>query len=124
MSALQRQEFLEAFAEDSSSVAFAVLGGIFSEGIDLPGNRLIGAFVATLGLPPFDNWHEILRQRLDQRFNAGQAYTYLIPGMQKVVQAAGRVIRTPKDQGVIWLVDDRFTQPGIRELLPEWWEAS
>jgi len=121
MSGPQRQEFLEAFGEDSEGVAFAVLGGIFSEGIDLPGNRLIGAFIATLGLPPFDNWHEILRQRLDRRFQAGQAYTYLIPGMQKVVQAAGRVIRTEQDRGVIWLIDDRFLQPDIRGLLPRWW---
>jgi len=123
MSADQRRAFLNAFGEDSSSVAFAVLGGIFSEGIDLPGNRLIGAFVATLGLPPFDNWHEILRQRLEHRFNAGHDYTYLIPGMQKVVQAAGRVIRTQDDQGVIWLVDDRFMQPRIRSLLPDWWQT-
>jgi DNA excision repair protein ERCC-2 len=121
MSGPQRQEFLEAFSEDSEGVAFAVLGGIFGEGIDLPGNRLIGAFVATLGLPPFDNWHEILRQRLEKRFQAGHAYTYLIPGMQKVVQAAGRVIRTEDDRGVIWLIDDRFMQPGIRKLLPRWW---
>ncbi len=121
MSGQQRQAFLDGFAEDSEGVAFAVLGGIFSEGIDLPGTRLIGAFVATLGLPPFDNWHEILRQRLEQRFQAGHAYTYLIPGMQKVVQAAGRVIRTQDDKGVIWLIDDRFLQPGIRELLPRWW---
>jgi len=123
MSADQRRAFLNAFGEDSSSVAFAVLGGIFSEGIDLPGNRLIGAFVATLGLPPFDNWHEILRQRLEHRFNAGHDYTCLIPGMQKVVQAAGRVIRTQDDQGVIWLVDDRFMQPRIRSLLPDWWQT-
>jgi len=121
MSGPQRQEFLDAFAEDSSGVAFAVLGGIFSEGIDLPGNRLIGAFVATLGLPPFDNWHEILRQRLEARFRTGHDYTYLIPGMQKVVQAAGRVIRTQQDRGVIWLVDDRFLQPRVRALLPGWW---
>ena len=121
MSGPQRQEFLDAFSEDSEGVAFAVLGGIFSEGIDLPGKRLIGAFVATLGFPPFDNWHEILRQRLEQRFQAGHAYTYLIPGMQKVVQAAGRVIRTQEDKGVIWLIDDRFLQSGIRELLPRWW---
>jgi DNA excision repair protein ERCC-2 len=121
MSADQRQAFLDAFSEDSKGVAFAVLGGIFSEGIDLPGNRLIGAFVATLGLPPFDNWHEVLRQRLEKRFQSGHDYTYLIPGMQKVVQAAGRVIRTQEDQGVIWLVDDRFLQPGVRALLPGWW---
>lgn len=121
MSTSERKVFLEGFEERSSSVAFAVLGGVFSEGIDLPGDRLIGAFVATLGLPPFDNWHEILRQRLEQRFGAGYAYTYLIPGLQKVAQAAGRVIRTPEDEGVIWLIDDRFTQPANRALLPAWW---
>lgn len=121
MSGEERAEFLDAFQADNAGVAFAVLGGVFSEGIDLPGDRLIGAFVATLGLPPFDAWHEILRQRLEQRFSAGQAYTYLIPGLQKVAQAAGRVIRTPEDRGVIWLIDDRFLQPQIRELLPGWW---
>ncbi|MDX1458726.1 MAG: ATP-dependent DNA helicase [Marinobacter sp.] len=121
MSGEDRAAFLDEFRADNSSVAFAVLGGIFSEGIDLPGDRLIGAFVATLGLPPFDAWHEILRQRLERRFGAGQAYTYLIPGLQKVAQAAGRVIRTPEDRGVIWLIDDRFLQPDIRQLLPGWW---
>ncbi len=121
MSSEERTTFLDGFREDNSGVAFAVLGGVFSEGIDLPGDRLIGAFVATLGLPPFDAWHEILRQRLEQRFGAGQAYTYLIPGLQKVAQAAGRVIRTSEDRGVIWLIDDRFLQPDIRQLLPGWW---
>jgi len=121
MSADERTAFLNDFHENNTGVALAVLGGVFSEGIDLPGDRLIGAFVATLGLPPFDNWHEILRQRLEQRFGAGHAYTYLIPGLQKVAQAAGRVIRTPEDKGVIWLIDDRFLQPQIRNLLPAWW---
>ena len=121
MSADERTAFLDDFNEDNAGVALAVLGGVFSEGIDLPGDRLIGAFVATLGLPPFDHWHEILRQRLEQRFGAGHAYTYLIPGLQKVAQAAGRVIRTPEDTGVIWLIDDRFLQPQIRNLLPAWW---
>ena len=121
MSTDERTAFLKAFHENNTGVALAVLGGVFSEGIDLPGDRLIGAFVATLGLPPFDNWHEILRQRLEQRFGAGHAYTYLIPGLQKVAQAAGRVIRTPEDTGVIWLIDDRFLQPQIRNLLPAWW---
>ncbi|MCK0162696.1 ATP-dependent DNA helicase [Marinobacter sp. S6332] len=121
MNPQQRSEFLAGFREESGSVAFAVLGGVFSEGIDLPGEQLIGAFVATLGLPPFDAWHEILKHRLHLRFGAGYDYTYLIPGLQKVAQAAGRVIRTPEDRGVIWLIDDRFTQPQIRGLLPEWW---
>jgi len=121
MTPAQREGFLAGFREPAGSVAFAVLGGVFSEGIDLPGEQLIGAFVATLGLPPFDAWHEILRQRLQQRFGAGYEYTWLIPGLQKVAQAAGRVIRTPEDRGVIWLIDDRFLWPGVRNLLPGWW---
>lgn len=124
MSARQRTEFLAGFREPEGTVAFAVLGGVFSEGIDLPGDQLIGAFVATLGLPPFDAWHEILKARLEQRFHSGYEYTYLIPGLQKVAQAAGRVIRTPEDRGVIWLIDDRFLQPGVNRLLPRWWFAA
>ena len=121
MSAEQRSAFLAGFREEQGAVAFAVLGGVFSEGIDLPGEQLIGAFVATLGLPPFDPWHEVLRQRLERRFGQGYDYTYRIPGMQKVAQAAGRVIRTPEDRGVIWLIDDRFLQPVVRSMLPAWW---
>jgi DNA excision repair protein ERCC-2 len=116
-----RAAFLAPFREPGAGVAFAVLGGIFGEGIDLPGEQLIGAFVATLGLPPFDAWHEQLRQRLERRFGAGYDYAYRIPGLQKVAQAAGRVIRTPRDRGVIWLIDDRFTRPEVRSLLPQWW---
>ncbi|WP_375172432.1 helicase C-terminal domain-containing protein [Marinobacter sp.] len=123
MSVQQRSEFLAGFREPAGAVAFAVLGGVFSEGIDLPGNQLIGAFVATLGLPPFDAWHERLKVRLEQRFQAGYDYTYQVPGLQKVAQAAGRVIRTPEDRGVIWLIDDRFLQPGVSRLLPRWWFA-
>lgn len=120
----QRAEFLAGFRKPEPAVAFAALGGVFSEGIDLPGNQLVGAFVATLGLPPFDPWHEVLKARLEARFGAGYEYTYRIPGMQKVAQAAGRVIRTPEDDGVIWLIDDRFLQPPNRQLLPGWWFES
>ena len=121
MSAEQRRQFLADFRKPEGSIAFAVLGGVFSEGIDLPGDQLIGAFVATLGLPPFDAWHEILKERLQQRFGEGYNYTYVIPGLQKVAQAAGRVIRTPEDRGVIWLIDDRFLKRPVRGLLPTWW---
>lgn len=124
MSPQQRRDFLDGFRRESGSVAFAVLGGVFSEGIDLPGDQLIGAFVATLGLPPFDAWHELLKDRLQRRFGTGYDYTYLIPGLQKVAQAAGRVIRTPEDEGVIWLIDDRFLKPPVRALLPGWWFES
>lgn len=117
----ERQAFIDRFQAGGSGIGFAVLGGAFAEGIDLPGERLIGAFIATLGLPPFDAWHEILRDRLQQRFGRGYDYAYLFPGLQKVAQAAGRVIRTPQDQGVIVLIDDRFARSEVRRLLPRWW---
>ena len=103
-------------------IGFAVLGGAFAEGIDLPGERLIGAFVATLGLPPFNDFNEALKARLQARFGRGDDYTYRVPGMVKVVQAAGRVIRGPEDRGVVVLMDDRFSQARIRALLPRWWQ--
>lgn len=121
MTAKEREDFLAGFRDSRGQVAFAVLGGVFGEGIDLPGDQLIGAFVATLGLPPFDEWHEILKQRLHHRFGSGHDYTYLIPGLQKVAQAAGRVIRTPDDRGIIWLIDDRFLTSSVKQMLPTWW---
>ncbi|PKL97397.1 MAG: ATP-dependent DNA helicase, partial [Gammaproteobacteria bacterium HGW-Gammaproteobacteria-7] len=95
------------------------------EGIDLPGDRLIGAFIATLGLPQINPVNEEIKQRMEVMFgsNNGYGYTYLYPGLQKVVQAAGRVIRTVQDQGVVYLIDDRFNQPAIRKLLPTWWKV-
>ena len=104
---------------------FAVLGGAFGEGIDLPGTRLIGAFVVTLGLPQVNPVNEAFRQRLNQLYpGRGHDYTYLFPGLQKVVQAAGRVIRTPTDTGTVWLLDERYTRPGVRALLPDWWRLA
>jgi Rad3-related DNA helicase len=121
MSELERAVFLERFTPDGSGIGFAVLGGSFGEGIDLPGARLIGAFVATLGLPQVNPVNEQLRQRMQAMFGAGYDYTYLYPGLQKVVQAAGRVIRTEQDRGVVYLIDDRFAQGEVRALLPRWW---
>ena len=103
-------------------IGFAVLGGAFGEGIDLPGARLVGAFIATLGLPQINPVNEQFRARLQATFGAGYDYAYLYPGIQKVVQAAGRVIRSETDRGVIYLIDDRFAQPAIRALLPAWWK--
>jgi DNA excision repair protein ERCC-2 len=122
MSEAERQGFLDRFAPGGVGVGFAVLGGAFGEGVDLPGDRLIGAFVATLGLPQVNPVNEQLRERMQAMFGSGYDYTYLYPGIQKVVQAAGRVIRTELDHGVVWLIDDRFAQPGIRALMPGWWE--
>ncbi|MGZ8301890.1 MAG: ATP-dependent DNA helicase [Telluria sp.] len=119
----ERARFLGRFTPDGSGIGFAVLGGSFGEGIDLPGARLIGAFIATLGLPQLNQVNEQLRQRMQEMFGAGYDYTYLYPGMQKVVQAAGRVIRTQQDEGVVYLIDDRFAQPEVSALLPSWWKA-
>ena len=120
----QRQGFLDRFHVGSQGIGFAVLGGAFGEGIDLPGERLIGAFIATLGLPQINPINEEIKTRMQAMFgnDIGYDYSYLYPGLQKVVQAAGRVIRTQQDQGVIYLIDDRFTQPEVRALLPKWWQ--
>lgn len=117
----QRQQFLDQFTAESQGVGFAVLGGAFGEGIDLPGARLIGAFIATLGLAQLNPVNEQMKRRMAAIFGAGYDYTYLYPGVQKVVQAAGRVIRTQQDQGVVMLIDDRFGEGKVRQLLPRWW---
>ncbi len=121
----ERQAFLDGFTEHSRGIGFAVLGGAFGEGIDLPGRRLIGAFIATLGLPQVNAINEEIKARMQEMFGQamGYDYAYLYPGMQKVVQAAGRVIRTTADRGVVHLLDDRFAQPRVRELLPGWWQV-
>jgi Rad3-related DNA helicase len=123
MDEAERQHFLERFSESGQGIGFAVLGGAFGEGIDLPGNRLIGAFIATLGLPQINPINEQIKQRMQAMFGSGYDYTYLYPGLQKVVQAAGRVIRTQQDSGVVYLMDDRFSQAAVRRLLPTWWEV-
>lgn len=121
-----RDAFLARFTPASQGIGFAVLGGSFAEGIDLPGERLIGAFIATLGLPQVNAVNEQIRERMGANFGAAQSYdyTYLYPGLQKVVQAAGRVIRTTSDRGVVYLIDDRFTRPEIQSLLPGWWKVA
>ena len=122
MAETDRQAFLDRFTPDSQGIGFAVLGGAFGEGIDLPGARLIGAFIATLGLAQINPVNEQLKHRMGLLFGAGYDYTYLYPGMQKVVQAAGRVIRGQDDRGVVMLIDDRFAERRIQQLLPAWWQ--
>ena len=123
MSESERDGFLRRFAPDGRGIGFAVLGGAFGEGIDLPGTRLIGAFIATLGMPQVSAVNEEMQRRMEARFGAGYAYTYLYPGLQKVVQAAGRVIRTTQDRGAVYLMDERFAQHNVRRLLPRWWRV-
>ena len=123
MSETEREKFLARFREGGSGIGFAVLGGAFAEGVDLPGSRLIGAFVSTLGLPQVNPVNEQLKQCMGTVFGAerGYDYAYLYPGLQKVVQAAGRVIRSCTDSGVLHLIDDRYGQARIQALLPRWW---
>ncbi|WP_454724870.1 MULTISPECIES: helicase C-terminal domain-containing protein [Cupriavidus] len=122
MSEAEQAGFLAGFAPGGRAIGFAVLGGAFAEGVDLPGDRLVGAFIATLGLPQFNAVNELTRQRMEAEFGRGYEYGYLYPGLQKVVQAAGRVIRTEADRGVVHLIDDRFARPEVRALLPAWWD--
>jgi DNA excision repair protein ERCC-2 len=117
-----RDAFLARFVAGGRGIGFAVLGGAFGEGVDLPGDRLVGAFVASLGLPQHNEPNEVMRERMQTLFGDGYEYTYVYPGLQKVVQAAGRVIRTETDAGVLYLLDDRFARREIRELLPAWWQ--
>ncbi len=119
-----RQGFLDRFVADGRGVGFAVLGGAFGEGVDLPGTRLIGAFVATLGLPQVNPVNEQFKQRLGRQFGAGFDYAYLYPGVRKVIQAAGRVIRGDQDRGVLVLIDERFAEPRVQQMFPGWWPVA
>ena len=120
MTEREREEFLEEFTEESADtlVGFCVMGGIFSEGIDLTQDRLIGAMIVGTGIPQVCNEREILKQYFGAE---GFDYAYLYPGMNKVLQAAGRVIRTRKDRGTILLMDERFTGRDYRMLFPREW---
>lgn len=123
MSESQREEFLEAFSEgrEESLVGFCVMGSIFGEGIDLKKDRLIGAVIVGAGLPQVCNEREILKKYYDNKNMDGFRYAYLCPGMNKVLQAAGRVIRTEEDEGVILLLDERFTKYQYRQMFPREW---
>ena len=122
----EREQFLERFeASDSAGlVGFCVMGGIFSEGIDLAADRLIGAVVVGTGLPQVCNEREIVKQYFDSRGMDGFDYSYRYPGMNKVLQSAGRVIRTENDRGIIVLLDGRFCQKQYQELFPREWKVS
>ncbi len=120
----KREAFLQAFDQDRSEslIGFCVMGGIFSEGIDLTEERLIGAFLVGTGLPQVCNGREILKKYFDRNGENGFSYAYLYPGMNKVLQAAGRVIRTAEDRGVILLLDERFLERQYQEVFPREWD--
>lgn len=124
MNEREREEFLEEFKDQKEEIllGFCIMGGIFSEGIDLMGDRLIGAAIIGTGLPQVSLERELLKQYYDKRGECGFNHAYRYPGMNKVLQAAGRVIRTREDKGTILLMDERFLNTDYRMLFPAEWE--
>ena len=117
-----RRAVLRQMQDDGAlRLVFAVLGGVFSESVDLVGDRLIGAVIVTVGLPQIGFERDQIRAQMDERLGEGFAYAYSYPGMGKVLQAAGRVIRTEEDKGLILLIDERYRSPSYQKLLPEDW---
>jgi DNA excision repair protein ERCC-2 len=119
----EREEFLDKFTPESTStlIGFAVLGGIFSEGIDLRGDRLVGAVIVGVGLPQICLERDIIREYFQKKNGLGYEYSYMYPGMNKVLQAAGRVIRSETDRGVVLLLDERFTSSVYQNIFPKEW---
>ncbi|TVY11288.1 ATP-dependent DNA helicase [Paenibacillus cremeus] len=123
MSEVEKEQFLAAFEADRKDtlVGFAVLGGSFSEGIDLVGDRLTGVVVVGVGLPQLGAERNLIQSYMDSIGRNGYDYAYVYPGMNKVQQAGGRLIRSETDRGVLLLIDDRYLQPRYQSLLPEEW---
>ncbi|MDX1707614.1 MAG: ATP-dependent DNA helicase [Desulfobacterales bacterium] len=124
MSEPEREAFLNRFSRDNRQtlVGFAVMGGIFGEGIDLVGDRLVGAVVVGVGLPGISLERELIKDYFTNTLNAGFEYAYLYPGINRVLQAAGRVIRTEQDRGVVLLIDQRYARYQYKTLLREEWD--
>lgn len=123
MSEGKRQEFLDEFESvgETSLVGFTVLGGVFGEGVDLAGDRLSGVIITGVGLPQIGNERNIIKRFFDELSGRGFEYAYIYPGLNRVLQAAGRVIRSETDRGVVVLLDERFSSPPWPELLPPEW---
>ena len=118
-----KENFLSSFKENPSftTVGFAVLGGVFSEGIDLVNDRLIGAIIVGVGLPMVSFERDLIKKYYDEKGVSGFDYAYTNPGKNKVMQAAGRVIRSSTDKGVVLLIDERFMQYKYRDLFKLEW---
>ncbi|MBE6670092.1 MAG: ATP-dependent DNA helicase, partial [Ruminococcaceae bacterium] len=121
MSYSQRREFIEFFADDRCvlRVGFCVLGGSFSEGIDLPGDRLIGTVIFGVGLPGISNEQNIIKEYYDFKGCDGYDFAYTYPGFNNVLQAAGRVIRSENDKGIIIFADERYAEEKYKRMMPE-----
>jgi Rad3-related DNA helicase len=125
MSEEQREDFLSCFNENPeiTYIAFCVLGGIFSEGIDLIGSRLIGTVIVSVGLPQLSIQRNIIRDYYNSKNGMGYEYAYMYPGMNKVLQAAGRVIRCESDTGAVLLIDERYSHKNYLKLFPTYWHS-
>lgn len=125
MNAREREEFLSFFKEDTNTlrIGFFVLGGSFAEGVDLPGSRLIGTVIVGVGIPGLSNERNMLRDYYETKCERGYDYAYTYPGMNRVLQAAGRVIRTETDKGVVVLVDARYAEEPYLHLYPAHWKG-
>jgi DNA excision repair protein ERCC-2 len=123
MTEAERDTFLDRFSQDNPQtlVGFAVMGGIFGEGIDLAGKRLCGAAIVGVGLPAISMENDLIRDYFNRELNAGFEFAYLYPGINRVFQAAGRVIRSENDRGVVLLIDRRYGTNRYRSLLPQNW---
>ena len=125
MKEAERERFVARFrkthAADASLIGLCVLGGIFGESIDLPGDALVGVVVVGTGMPPASAEREVIRDYFDAKERKGFAYAYTYPGLIKVLQAAGRLIRSEEDRGVVLLLDDRYLEGELREAFPKEW---
>jgi DNA excision repair protein ERCC-2 len=124
LSESERESFLAAFANEHGQtlVGFAVMGGVFGEGIDLVGEQLIGAVIVGVGLPQLCVERDLIRDHFQESTQSGFEYAYTFPGMNRVLQAVGRVIRSETDRGVVLLIDARFNETRYRRLFPAWWK--
>lgn len=125
MSAKEKEEFLANFSKQDKSyhIGFCVMGGIYSEGIDLAGDSLIGAVIVGIGMPGLSYEREAICAYYDEKYEEGKQFSYIYPGMNRVLQAAGRVIRREDDKGVIVLIDDRFDDPIYKKIIPSLWRG-
>ena len=121
MTESDRDAFLSEFTNESNKVGFIVLGGIFSEGIDLIGDRLIGSMIISVGMPGVSKERDLIKYHFDKEGFSGFDYSYTYPGLNKVFQAAGRVIRGEDDRGIIYLLDDRYYWQKYMNLFPKHW---
>jgi DNA excision repair protein ERCC-2 len=125
MTAAEKREFLAEFEKESESylIGFCVMGGIYSEGVDLAGDSLIGAVIVGIGIPALSYEREAISAYYNEKYEEGKQFAYIYPGMNRVLQAAGRVIRREEDKGVVVLIDDRFDDPIYRTVIPKLWDG-